>query len=133
LLCRTLEPGLKCRDCLKTDLEDVYTAHFTVCGKPQWCPNPSQWWTKDVKEHPHRPCMELFREWHTVRLSLENEWKSKYPKYDPVYEKVKVIGNFTWSYYLNFSQGHCKHAGLRGYIRMEFPASFENRSAEKLL
>ena len=34
-LCRTTED--ECEDCRETKLEDVYTSHFTVCGKPEWC------------------------------------------------------------------------------------------------
>jgi hypothetical protein len=126
LMCKTLEPDLKCQDCRKTDLEDIYTTHFTVCGKPDWCQ-----WSFHKGEH-RRLCMELFREWHKVRRSLEDEWKSEYPEYDPVYETVKVTNNYT--HYLNFSQGHCRaKAGFqRGYIRMKFPV-FENSPAEGML
>jgi hypothetical protein len=134
LTCRTSEPDLQCQDCRETDLQDIYTAHFTVCGKPQWCPNPTDWWTPNHEDH-HRLCMELFREWHTVRLSLEDEWKGKYSDYKPTYStnvKKKLQSdhtNYSW-YYLNFSQGHCRR---RSYIQMEFPSVFYNRSAENLI
>jgi regulator of replication initiation timing len=123
LMCKTLEPVSQCQDCRKTDLQDIYTAHFTVCGKPSWC----QW--SRYKEDHRLLCMELFREWHKVRRSLEDEWKSEYPKYDPVYEIVNVTDNYT--HYLNFSQGHCR--AKRGYIRMEFPAVFEKSPSEEML
>eukprot|EP00536_Pseudo-nitzschia_multiseries_P010922 jgi/Psemu1/289374/fgenesh1_pg.351_\ len=62
-LCRTTEK--KCEDCRKTRLEDIYTAHFTVCGKPEYCDHM----------HPFGLCKELLREWHKTRFSLELEWE----------------------------------------------------------
>ena len=61
-LCTTLEPDLTCQNCRDTPLDQIYTSHFTVCGKPDWC----QMW--DPENNQGRLCMELFREWHKVRL-----------------------------------------------------------------
>ena len=118
--CRTLEAD--CQDCRKTDLGDIYTAHFTVCGKPFYCSNGATW--EEKKTDHVRLCMELFREWHLVRRGLEDEWKQKYPGYSPVlFEKVNETKNFTR--YQNFRQGHCKN---RTYIPMEYPSLFANDS-----
>jgi hypothetical protein len=124
-MCRTLEPDLTCQDCQKTDLQDIYTAHFTVCGKPYWCVNPKE----ESKDENHHLCMALFREWHLVRLSLENEWKSKYSDYDPTYYSENDLSK-KYSYYFNVTQGHCRK---RKYISLEFPSAFHNSSAENLL
>jgi hypothetical protein len=78
--------------------------------------------------------MELFREWHKVRLSLEKEWKAVYPDYEPVYsrklkdlDKKRAADPFL--YYLNFFQGHCRKTS---YIPNKFPGAFKNSSAESL-
>jgi hypothetical protein len=123
LMCRILEPDLQYQDCQKTDLQDIYTAHFTICGKPHWC----EW--SQYKEADYLICMELYWEWHKVRWSLEDEWKSEYPEYDPVYETVNVKNNYM--YYLNFSQGHC--GAKKGCIWMKFPALFEKSPAKEIL
>lgn len=122
LMCRTLEPNLKCDDCRKTDIRDIYTAHFTVCGKPQWCQNGAKGSWKRSKQT--RLCFELFREWHKVRRSLEDEWRIAYPPYDPMLFKVNVTDKST--YYLDLRQGHCNQN--EKYIPMEFPGLFENNS-----
>jgi hypothetical protein len=127
--CRTLQSNLTCQDCRKTDLKDVYTAHFTLCGKPERCTNPAEWWISGGEEQI-RLCMELFREWHLVRRSLENEWKSKYPDYNPEYHQVKG-SNTTRSYYTRFSQGHCRDNG--SFIKMTLPGGFDNDTDETLL
>jgi hypothetical protein len=127
-MCRTLESNLTCQDCRKTDLKDIYTAHFTVCGKPQWCTNPAGWWTAGQEEH-HGLCMELFREWHLVRRSLEDEWKNKYPDYNPEFYQVEAQTT-TRSHYEKFSQGHCRKNG--SFIQMTLPVGFDNHTAETL-
>ena len=79
-LCRTLEPDLTCQDCRETKLEDIYSVHFTICGKPEWC--------HLAIEVPL--CRDLLIEWHRVRTSLEREWTEKYPAYDP---GLPAVGN----------------------------------------
>jgi hypothetical protein len=128
-MCTTLEPDLTCQDCRKTDLENIYIAHFTVCGKPGWCANPTDWWETEMVQS-HRLCMELFREWHLVRLSLENEWKHKYQDYDPGHHTViDASKSKTFNYYLNFTQGHCTGKGKKNYIALKRPTAFENSTS----
>lgn len=112
--CRTLQS--QCQDCRKTQVTDIYLTHFTNCGKPFWCAGPVKLWANEQD----RLCMELFREWHLVRLSLENEWKSKYPDYSPVYAPPPPWPNSTKGYRQSISQGHC--GGNRRYIPMKYPA-----------
>ena len=114
-MCRTLEPNLKCQDCRKTKLEDIYSVHFTVCGKPESC----------KLNHSIPLCRELFLKWHRVRTSLELEWRKKYPGYNP---GVADIGNQTGEQtdiLRNFG-GHC---GPK-YMPMVFPRP--NSETEKL-
>jgi hypothetical protein len=116
--CRTLED--ECQDCRETDVKDIYTAHFTNCGKPFWCPNPASWWHKqEESEKQYRLCMDLFHEWHLVRSSLENEWARKYPNYHPVYTHAAYDTSTTRGFYLNFSLGHC--GSRKRYEPIQFP------------
>ena len=106
--CRTLEPDRTCQDCRLTPLEEIYTAHFTVCGKPDACLN----WE-------HGLCTELFREWHKVRLLLEMDWMAKFPGYVPELRhhnasesrEQELLGKY---------QGHCH--GTK-YLPLRFPNS----------
>ncbi len=113
--CRTLED--KCQDCRDINVNDIVTTHFTNCGKPFWCQGATG------IERQYRLCLDLFREWHLVRLSLENEWINRYPTYRPRYAPTpdtKTIQGF----YLNFSVSHCTKSGA--YIKMTFPSVSED-------
>ena len=75
-LCRTTKDT--CENCRETNLEKIYTAHFTVCGKPDGCH------TMDPKRSEEkRPCGDLFRQWHKVQLSLEIDWMERFDGYVP--------------------------------------------------
>jgi hypothetical protein len=61
-----------------------------------------------MEDHHRLMCMELFREWHKVRLSLEKEWKAVSPDDEPGYSrKLKDLDKESaadpFRYYLNFS------------------------------
>jgi hypothetical protein len=105
--CRTLEST--CEDCRATALEKIYNAHFTVCGKPEWC---------DIIQE-ERLCLELFGQWHRVRRSLESEWMTKYPPYSPRYEWSNSKSTSRYGVALALRQGHCRKE--RAYVPMEFP------------
>ena len=94
-------------------------ARSANCGKPFWCLNPANRWTNSVDQSiKNRLCMDLFREWHLVRLSLENEWVRKYPDYHPVYGDAPNTST-PFGFFLNFSLGHC---GMRNqYIPITYP------------
>lgn len=72
-LCTTTEE--ECEDCRQTKLEDIYTAHFTVCGKPEWCE------TINPQDKSRRLCSLLMKEWHKTRLSLELEWMNRFSEH----------------------------------------------------
>lgn len=114
-ICRTLEET--CQDCRITPLKEVYTAHFTTCGKPDWCTLKEP--GSNVKG---QLCMDLFREWHRTRLSLEEEWMSKFPGYDPQLHVVNASESRKADL-LSYMQGHCRREGQ--YIPMVFPSFAE--------
>jgi hypothetical protein len=80
LACRTRqEPISACQDCRLTPVDQMYTVHFTLCGKPTWCPTPLQAWpVLDQSPSAHQVCMELHRIWHTIRWDLEQGWMELY-------------------------------------------------------
>jgi len=97
--CRTLEET--CQDCRKVELEEIYTAHFTVCGKPFWC-----------HASPEPLCMKLHQFWHKIRLSLEHVWMVKYPGYKPA-----TVNNGP----SDFTNGHCDIKNGRRYLPLKLP------------
>lgn len=109
--CKTMEET--CQNCRFTPIKDVYTAHFTTCGKPDWCNivEPS-------KSEDGALCMDLFRAWHKTRLSLEEEWMVRFPGYDPQRHIVNATESHT-AFLLSYMQGHCQEVGQ--YIPMVFP------------
>ena len=117
--CRTLEEN--CQDCRKVDLQDIYTTHFTVCGKPHWCPNENE---------QIRLCTKLHRRWHQTRLSLEQEWMQRFPDYQPGY----LVLEGARKDFDNFTYGHCRSSqrGFDHYFPLEMPAGLQNRSFESL-
>jgi hypothetical protein len=126
-ICRSLEST--CQDCRTTNLSDIYTAHFTICGKPDWCSNAADW---GVTRKPHHElCMELFREWHKARLSIEELWVDQFMGYQPMYAIPHPEQQDEFEHYLNFSLGHCRRPGTGEgppYIPMDFPEPFYNLS-----
>ena len=64
-----------CEQCKFTPAEDIYSIHFSPCGKPWKC-------VADEKLHKQREidvnhCFELQRLWHALRTDFENELLTK--------------------------------------------------------
>jgi hypothetical protein len=61
----------QCEDCRLATLDRIYTAHYTLCMKPWWCPNfktkSGEWLGENS-----RLCSEIHREWHRVRRDFED-------------------------------------------------------------
>lgn len=98
--CRTLEE--ECEDCQKTDLSKVKSVHFTVCGKPDRC-----------RLSPKKLCTQLHGQYHSIRLSLEEEWMKKYPFYRPAYVGIQSADER-----YAFTKGHCQR---NYFVPLEFP------------
>lgn len=109
--CRTLEDT--CQDCRSMNVSDIYTTHFTVCGKPHFC----------VLYSRTNLCWKLHHEWHNIRLSLEMQWQNDYPEYNPGFPTPLNENMAT------FSHGHCKRPGQ--YVPMIFPEHFEDSEAHE--
>lgn len=97
--CRTNQET--CEDCRSRPLEQVVTAHFTLCQKPWLClPQDS-----DIIQQ--RLCRKLHHEWHRIRSDLERRWGRN------------EIGN--GSYQPDQFFGHCNSNGKKGYLPIELP------------
>ena len=113
--CTTLEEN--CKDCRQTKLEEIYTSHFTVCGKPEYC-----------AQLPHDTlCGKLMHEWHKVRFSLEMEWIDRYSTQDSPYVP-DLKGSAKPPELASKTLGHCDG---ESYIPMIFPTKSSTNDDEK--
>ena len=110
-MCRTMEPDLNCQDCRETPYQDIYSAHFTLCGKPEHC----------AFDHPVPLCRELHRKWHWFRTLLEREWIQKHPEYNP---GVAVIKNSFSNKRVEIMREFGNHCNPN-YIPMTFPSEID--------
>ncbi len=106
-----------CEDCREREIEDIRTAHFTLCQKPWNClPHKS-----DLLQQ--RLCRKLFAEWYKVRADLELSWEGKSLLKEEMRkgngEKV-VVGDGSFDSE-NF-RGFCTTSGNKGYIPLKLPA-----------
>ncbi|KAG7341904.1 hypothetical protein IV203_006996 [Nitzschia inconspicua] len=97
--CRTNEE--ECEDCRNRSIEEIATAHFTLCQKPWLC------LPQDHDIIQQRLCRKLHHEWHRIRADLEESWgRSKMGS-----------GPFHQDHFF----GHCNRYGQSGYIPIEEP------------
>lgn len=115
--CRTMEPNMTCQDCRETSFGEIYTTHFTECGKMEWC----------HLKHDAPLCTRLFIEWHRIRTTLENTWATRYQHYNLGFsiesgsdEGAQISREFA---------GHCMRkntsSGMVLYVPMIFPVVTE--------
>ena len=97
--CRTGQTD--CEDCRSRPIDDVVTAHFTLCQKPWLCLPQDQ----DIIQQ--RLCRKLHHEWHRIRADLEQSWGRS------------QIGS--GSYQVDHFYGHCSHSGKGGYLPIAQP------------
>ena len=97
--CRTGEE--ECEDCRSRPLEDVVSAHFTLCQKPWLCLPQSN----DIIQQ--RLCRKLHHEWYRIRTDLEQSWGRS--------------GTGTGTYQVDHFNGHCTKLGKQGYLAIEQP------------
>jgi hypothetical protein len=97
--CRTGED--ECEDCRNRPVEDVVTAHFTLCQKPWLC------LPQDHDIIQQRLCRKLHHEWHRIRADMEKSW-GRSEMGDGDYQKEHFFG-------------HCSKFGDTGYIPLQQP------------
>ena len=101
-----------CEDCRDRPLEDVKTAHFTLCQKPWTCLPHGENIVQD------RLCRKLFGEWFRVRADLELSWQKR----SLVEEEGKngetiVVGE--GKFQAEHFRGFCTRSGQKGYIPLD--------------
>jgi len=90
-----------CEDCRSRPLEEVITAHFTLCQKPWWC------LPQDQDMIQQRLCRKLHHQWYRIRSDLEESWGRS------------VMGE--GDYQKDHFYGHCKSHGQKGYLYIQEP------------
>eukprot|EP00586_Coscinodiscus_wailesii_P009707 CAMPEP_0172510092 /NCGR_PEP_ID=MMETSP1066-20121228/226140_1 /TAXON_ID=671091 /ORGANISM="Coscinodiscus wailesii, Strain CCMP2513" /LENGTH=396 /DNA_ID=CAMNT_0013288921 /DNA_START=402 /DNA_END=1592 /DNA_ORIENTATION=+ len=99
----------ECEDCRDTPLNEIVTAHFTLCQKPWICMSHS------IDLVQHRLCRKLHHEWFKVRANLE----------DKVWRIQRTGKNYGQTDPMHF-MGYCKGGGERNYLPMRLPGAAIN-------
>lgn len=97
--CRTGQT--ECEDCRSRPIEDVMTAHFTLCQKPWWC------LPQDHNRIQERLCRKLHKAWYRTRSDLEKSWG----------RSGQGPGRFDHDQFLGFCNSH----GKKGYVPIKRP------------
>lgn len=105
--CRTGEPT--CEDCRKTNFDDIYSVHFTICQKPWEC--HLHFSELNSQREEKKLCHHFHKSWFKIRKDLEHSYL---PTILPNYESAARENP---DEALNkFSQGFCKHGSNQGYL-----------------
>ena len=119
--CRNNNPDDVCEDCMVTEPEKIYNAHYTQCRKPWACIGTGSAGGKgsngqrasavntDVAHLDH--CMMLLNKWHALRSDLE-EQLFKLTGDSSI--RDGSMGNYKNDTFL----GHCSEDGYKGYINL---------------
>lgn len=115
--CRSMRSD--CEECLKTPLEDIYTAHFTAqCRHPQECVTEG-----DSRGGPGRDlidsasgtvehCLEVNGHWHEMRRDFESTLLNA------ASTGVAKVG-YQGKHKPKVFQGHCSAEGTDGYLPID--------------
>ena len=121
-----------CEDCRSTQIEDMYSIHYTACRKPWSCiAVKTQDPTNDKPRKYSIPvdivhydqCMKAQRVWHQVRSDLEDKLFKLTGD-----EGVKAGQN--GDYNKKFFLGHCSEDQSIGYLRLGGSAETKKRIPE---
>ena len=89
----------ECEDCRTTELNDIYSSHFTLCGKPWHC---------NVNSDPDSLCSKLHSEWFRIRRSYEESRGDD--------DVLKFVPKLEGSYRPEIFHGYCTK---RGYLPLK--------------
>ena len=105
-----------CEDCMITDIDLIYSAHYAICGKPWYCTSKSTPMEPNQQKDRGKAfimrdyavnrdhCLQLVERWHLMRndfektVGIHNEARAK---------------NFT--YKTEYFHGHCSGEGNEFY------------------
>ena len=105
-----------CEDCMMTDIDEIYSAHYALCGKPWYCASKSTPQQPNKKQDKGKPfvmrdfqvnrdhCMQLVERWHSMREDFENAVG--------IHDEARAK---TFSYKREYFHGHCGGEGNEYY------------------
>jgi hypothetical protein len=96
----------ECEDCRKRKLEEISSAHFTICQKPWWC-EPQQ--LNPKPDDKKRLCYQLHRTWFEFRSQMEASWGRT------------GRGSTTEDKFVAQFRGYCSANGEFGYEPIRLP------------
>ncbi|KAL7436041.1 hypothetical protein ACHAXM_004965 [Skeletonema potamos] len=97
----------QCEDCRETDLNDIFSVHFTICGKPWHCAQVSPHQTEESL------CSKLHSEWFRIRRSYEES------RGGGDEEGTRLLPKLEGSYRPEIYRGYCERAGEKGYLPLK--------------
>jgi len=107
-----------CEDCMVTDVEQIYSVHYTQCRKPWSCIGIGNSVDKvnklaiDENNVNLEHCMELMTMWHKLRTNLENRMIS-------LTQDKKIESGQAGGFKPEVFFGHCNENGASGYIPIQ--------------
>jgi hypothetical protein len=120
-----------CEDCMTTELNQIYSIHYTACRKPWMCPsvgdkqdkgNRGKTIPEDAVLIDH--CLELHSVWHSYRSDLEDKLMTLTGD-----EAIRQTGQ-AGQHMANIFQGHCEGHGGSNYIGISGSAESLKRIPE---
>ena len=109
--CRTGETT--CEDCRKTNFDDIYSVHFTICQKPWEC--HIELMHLNTQRDEKKLCHHFHKSWFTIRKDLEHSYLPT------IISNYKSVALDTPDEAMNkFSQGFCNGGGFVDYVTMNF-------------
>lgn len=120
--CRNASPDDVCEDCMSTEMEKIYSAHYTMCRKPWQCmatgsydgkrtPGGGRATAIDKRMVDLDHCMDLVRRWHELRADLENQLLE-------LTGDSSVRAGSVGTYREDVFLGHCNDDGNGGYLML---------------
>jgi hypothetical protein len=114
-----------CEDCMVTQLQDIYTIHYTQCRKPWLCVGEgNEGVPRRVRDRTRRDklllpiksvhvdhCLELAKVWHDHRTDLET-------KLQKLTGDTSIATGQSGSYMKHIFRGHCAELGPDGYLKI---------------
>jgi hypothetical protein len=120
--CRSMKET--CEDCMLTDMENIYSAHYTVCGKPWVCTTEGvSYMAKTRKSYRGKNyvintdavnvdhCMLLIEKWHAFRKEFEDQLYS-------ITKDESIKGLSAGNYKSDLFHGHCGGEGAGNYTAL---------------
>ena len=96
-----------CEDCQETPIGDIYSIHYTMCRKPWLCIGEGSKTMGKSKDTLHEDilrvdhCLELAREWHKLRIDLEDKLLA-------ISGDKSILEGRQGKYKSEYFLGHCK-------------------------